>query len=138
MKRGIIPESWSGPLLSVLRIMAALMFLAHGTQKYFGIPPNERGAPEIFSLIGAAGLIELIFGTLILIGLMTRISAFIASGMTAVAYWIAHAPEGFYPSLNNGEPAALFCFIFLYIAAAGPGPWSIDGEPTPRVTTEGP
>lgn len=138
MKAGIIPHSWSGPLLSVLRIVTALMFLAHGTQKYFGVPPNERGTPEIFSMIGAAGLIELIFGTLILIGFMTRISAFVGSGMAAAAYWIAHAPQSFYPSVNGGESAALFCFVFLYIAAAGPGPWSVDGEPAPRVTTEGP
>lgn len=138
MKSGIIPERWSGPLLSVLRIVAALMFIAHGTQKYFGIPANEGGAPAIMSLPGIAGIFELLFGTLILIGFATRISAFLMSGMMAIAYWLVHAPNSLYPSLNGGEPAIFFCFVFLYIAAAGPGPWSVDGESAPRVTTEGP
>lgn len=122
----IIPESWSGPLLSLLRIVTALLFIAHGTNKYFGIPPNEGGPPAILSMPGIAGIFELVFGTLILIGLFTRVSAFLMSGMMAVAYWLVHAPNSFYPSVNHGEPAILFCFIFLYIASAGPGPWSVD------------
>lgn len=124
----IIPESWSGPLLSILRIAAALMFFAHGTQKFFNVPPSERGIPEMLSLPWFAGVFEIVFGGLILIGLMTRVSAFLMSGMMAVAYWLVHAPQSFYPSVNGGEPAALFCFIFLFIAAAGPGPWSVDRQ----------
>ncbi len=122
----IIPESWAGPLLSLLRIVSALVFIAQGTNKFFGIPPNENGAPPIFSLLGFAGIFELVFGTLILIGLFTRVSAFLMSGMMAIAYWLVHAPNSFFPSVNHGEPAILLCFIFLYIAAAGPGPWSVD------------
>lgn len=121
----IIPDSWAGPLLSLLRIVTALLFMAHGTQKYFGIPPSD-GSPPLFSLIGIAGLFELVFGGLILIGLMTRVSAFLMSGMMAIAYWIVHFPISPYPSISHGEPAILFSFIFLYIAAAGPGPWSVD------------
>ncbi|MGF1550538.1 MAG: DoxX family protein [Sphingomonadaceae bacterium] len=132
----IIPASWSGPLLSILRIVAALMFIAHGTQKYFHVPPNPRGTPEILSMPGIAGAFELFFGTLILIGLATRVSAFLMSGMMAVAYWMVHAPQSFYPSANGGEPAIFFCFVFLYIAAAGPGPWSLDGAARPRATGE--
>ncbi len=129
----IIPDSWAGPLLSLLRIMTALMFLAHGTSKWFNLPPSDRGAPELFSLSGIAGVFEIVFGVLILIGLMTRVSAFLMSGMMAVAYWMAHFPQDFYPSVNGGEPAALFCFIFLYIAAAGSGPWSIDASRAPTI-----
>ncbi|MCA1749921.1 MAG: DoxX family protein [Parasphingopyxis sp.] len=134
MKTGIIPVSWSGPLLSLLRIVAALMFIAHGTQKYFGVPANERGVPELLSLPGVAGIFELVFGVLILIGFATRISAFLMSGMMAIAYWMVHFPQSYYPSENGGEPAIFFCFVFLYIAAAGPGPWSIDGNSAPQGT----
>lgn len=129
MKTGIIPQHWSGPLLSVLRIVAALLFIAHGTSKYFSIPPNEGGAPEVLSMVGIAGIFEIVFGFLILIGFATRISAFLMSGMMAIAYWLVHFPMSPYPSVNHGEPAIFFCFVFLYIAAAGPGPWSVDREP---------
>jgi putative oxidoreductase len=120
-----IAMAWTPRMLSVLRIMTALLFLAHGTSKYFGFPANLGNIP-MFSLYGIAGLIELVFGTLLLLGLFSRIAAFILSGEMAFAYFIGHAPQSFYPLLNNGEPAVLFCFIFLYLAFAGPGPWSLD------------
>lgn len=120
-----LATAWAPRLLSVLRIMTALLFLAHGTSKYFGFPMS-LGNISIFSLYGVAGLIELMFSTLVAAGLFTRIAAFILSGEMAFAYFIAHFPKSFFPLINGGEPAVLFCFIFLYIAAAGPGPWSVD------------
>lgn len=113
-------------LLSVLRIMSGLLVLQHGTAKYLSIPvgPMNNASPTTMS--GAAGVIELVFGTLLVVGLFTRFSAFILSGMCAVAYFYSHAPRGFYPLLNGGELAALYSFVFLYLAAAGAGPWSID------------
>ncbi len=122
-----IPPSWSGPLLSVLRIVAALSFLQHGLSKYFGVPPFPMPAP-LPPLLLAAGAIELAGGALLLIGLFTRPVAFIASGMCAVGYFLAHASKGFFPAVNGGEPILLFTFIFLYLAAAGAGPWSIDAR----------
>ena len=115
-------------LLSLLRIMAALLLLQHGTQKLLGFPPLPpgRSGPEFLTLIWFAGVIELIGGVLLAIGLFSRATAFILSGELAFAYWIGHAPRGFYPLLNAGELAALYCFVFLYLAAAGPGPWSLD------------
>jgi putative oxidoreductase len=113
--------------LSILRIMSGLLLLQHGTAKYLSFPFVERMAnASPTTMSGAAGLIELVFGVLLVIGLFTRFSAFIASGMTAVAYWYAHGPRGFYPILNGGELAALYSFVFLYLAAVGGGPWSID------------
>lgn len=123
---GIIPASWSPWLLSALRIAAALVFITHGTQKILGVPAPPPMAIPLMSLLGVAGLIEMVGGAFLLIGLFTRPVAFIAAGEMAVAYFRAHAPQGFWPSLNGGEPAVLYCFIFLYIAAAGPGPWSLD------------
>ncbi|WP_448664558.1 DoxX family protein [Sphingomonas sp. CJ20] len=120
-----IPAIWSGPLLSVLRIVAALSFLQHGTSKFFGLPPFPM-APPLPPLLLGAGAIELVGGALLLLGLFTRPVAFIASGMCAVAYFLMHAGKGFFPASNGGEPAMLFCFVFLYIAAAGAGPWSLD------------
>ncbi|MBL8908754.1 MAG: DoxX family protein [Rhizobiales bacterium] len=126
---GIIPESWSGPLLSILRIMTGLLFLAHGTAKHFGFPHIAMfDGLQTFSLGGIAGFLELFGGTLIIIGLFTRIAAFVLSGFMAVAYFMAHAPQGFHPILNGGELAVLYCFIFLYFAAAGPGPWAVDAR----------
>jgi putative oxidoreductase len=118
-----IPARWSPMLLSVLRIVAALAFLHHGTSKYFGLPPFPM---PLTPMLYAAGAIELIGGALLLLGLFTRPVAFVASGMCAVAYFLTHAPGGFYPSVNGGEPALLFTFIFLYLAAAGGGMWSVD------------
>jgi putative oxidoreductase len=120
-----IAMAWTPRMLSVLRIMTALLFLAHGTSKYFGFPVSLGNIP-MFSLFGLAGLIELVFGTLLLVGLFSRIAAFILSGEMAFAYFIGHAPKSFFPLVNGGESAVLFCFIFLYLAFAGPGPWSID------------
>ena len=118
---------WTPRLLSVLRIITGFLFLAHGSQKLFGFPPSERpGAPTLLSLVGVAGVLEFIGGLLILFGLFTRPVAFILSGQMAVAYFMAHAPRGFWPVVNQGELAVLYCFVFLYLAAAGGGPWSLD------------
>lgn len=117
---------YSGILLSVLRIMSGLLFLQHGTTKYLNIPVGPMNNASPMTMGGAAGLIELVFGVLLILGLFTRFSAFIASGMTAVAYFYAHAGRSFYPILNGGELAALYCFVFLYLSAAGAGPLSID------------
>jgi putative oxidoreductase len=114
--------------LALLRIFAALLFIAHGLQKYFGFPvPSPFGLAAPFSLMGLAGALELVGGGLILIGLFTRPAAIIPCGMMAVAYFMAHAPRGFFPIVNQGEAAILFCFVFLLLAAAGPGAWNIDG-----------
>jgi putative oxidoreductase len=122
--------------LSIMRIMASLLFMAHGTQKLFGFPVRlpPPGAPEgaapppfeLFSLIGAAGVLEFVGGTLLLIGLFTRPVAFVLSGMMAVAYFIAHHPRTFFPVNNGGDAAILFCFIFLFLFFAGGGPVSVD------------
>jgi len=119
-------KPYSGILLSVLRIMSGLLLLQHGTTKYLNFPVGPMNNASPMTMGGAAGLIELVFGTLIVLGLITRFSAFIASGMTAVAYFYAHAARSFFPILNGGELAVLYCFVFLYIAAAGAGPLSID------------
>jgi putative oxidoreductase len=116
---------WQPHLLGILRIMAALLFIAHGTVKLFNWPVAFP-MPELPPLILAAGIIELVAGTLILLGLFTRPAAFIASGQMAVAYFMGHASRGFWPVANEGDAAILFCFVFLYIAAAGPGAWSLD------------
>ena len=119
---------WSPQFLSVMRIAVGLVFLQHPAAKFLGFPHVAYfDNLQIFSWpIGIAGIIETIFGLLLFFGLFTRVAAFILSGEMAVAYFMAHAPQGFYPLLNMGEAAVLFCFVFLYIAAAGPGPWSID------------
>jgi putative oxidoreductase len=119
-------NAWSPRLLSLLRIAAGFLFMAHGTQKWLDFPVPRESPMEFWSLGGAAGLLELVGGALILIGLFTRPAAFVLSGLMAFAYFIAHAPEGFWPIVNRGELAALYCFVFLYLAAAGGGPWSID------------
>jgi putative oxidoreductase len=122
-----LPEHWAPFLLSALRVIAAFLFVAHGTQKLFAFPVAEPQAPvELGSLIGLAGVIEVVGGTLLLLGLLSRPVAFILSGEMAVAYFLRHAPSGFWPALNGGELAALYCFVFLFVAAAGPGPWSLD------------
>jgi len=121
------PAKWAPHLRSILRIVAGLMFVLHGTQKLFGFPdPGAKLGPQAPALIKAAGIIELVGGVLIAAGLLTSIAAFIASGEMAVAYFKQHAPNGFWPTLNGGELAVLYCFVFLYLAFAGPGPWSID------------
>jgi putative oxidoreductase len=122
-----LPERWAPFLLSALRVIAAFLFVAHGTQKLFAFPVSEPRPPVDFgSLMGLAGVIEFVGGTLLLLGLFSRPVAFILSGEMAVAYFLRHAPRGFWPALNGGELAALYCFIFLFVAAAGPGAWSLD------------
>ncbi len=113
-------------LLSILRIMSGLLVLQHATSKYLNYPVGPMNNHNPMTMSGAAGVIELIFGTLLVVGLFTRFSAFILSGMCAVAYFYAHAPRGFFPLLNGGELAALYAFVYLYLAAAGGGPWSVD------------
>ena len=114
-------------LLSVLRIVAALLFFEHGTQKLVGFPtgPPYTGFPN-FSLLGIAGMLEVVGGLLLLVGLFTRVTAFILCGEMAVAYFRAHLPRGFFPINNLGEITVMLCFFFLYLVAAGPGPWSLD------------
>ena len=112
-------------LFAILRIVAGLMWMMHGTQKIFGWP-GQGGGGDLPPLMKAAGWIEIIAGALITIGLFGSLAAFIASGEMAVAYFKAHAPNGFWPTENQGELAVLYCFLFLYIAAAGPGIWSVD------------
>lgn len=126
-----IPASWSGKLLSVLRFVAGLSFLHHGTSKFFGLPPFPY---PLNPLLYAAGTIELVGGALLVIGLFTRPVAFIASGMCAVGYFLAHASKGgFFPSVNGGEAILLYAFIFLYLAAAGGGTWSVDAATAKKV-----
>ncbi|MDB5667977.1 MAG: DoxX family protein [Alphaproteobacteria bacterium] len=115
--------------LGVLRIATALMFLQHGLVKLFGFPPGARPGPQpLLSLLGVAGVIETVAGILLVLGLFTRSAAFVAAGFSAVAYWYAHGTQSFYPIVNQGELAALYCFVFLYLFFAGPGSFSIDGS----------
>lgn len=123
----ILAAAWAPRVLSVLRIMSGLLLLQHGTGKLLKFPAGAVPANfNLMSMPGYAGIIELVCGILLVIGLFSRCAAFIASGMTAVAYFMVHAPQGFFPILNRGELAVLYCFVFLYLAFAGPGPWSID------------
>jgi putative oxidoreductase len=117
---------WGPRMLAILRIVAALIFMEHGTQKLLGFPPSDRPAPELFSLIGLAGVLELVGGLLLLLGLFTRPVAFMLSGEMAVAYWMAHAPRSFFPAVNDGDAAILYCFVFLYLAVVGGGAWALD------------
>jgi putative oxidoreductase len=126
-KVSILPQSWAPALHSVFRIVAGLLFLEHGTGKLIGFP---AGLPFIdkmpAGLLYFTGTIELVGGALIVLGLFTRPVTFVLSGFMAVGYFMAHFPMSFFPAINYGEPAVLFCFAFLYLAAAGPGPWSVD------------
>lgn len=124
--------AWAPTVLSIVRIVVALIFLEHGTQKLLSFPAGERAGVEFATLSWWAGLIELITGALLAVGLFTRTAAFIASGEMAVAYWMAHAPQDFFPVNNGGDAAILYCFIFLYLVFAGPGPWSIDAARSQR------
>lgn len=121
---------WAPRMLSVLRIVAGLVFLEHGTQKFLSFPLGQAaGTGLAFDNPGAyAGLVELAAGLLIALGLFTRPAAFLASGTMAVAYWIAHAPQNAFPVNNGGDAAILYCFVFLYLVFAGPGPWSLDAS----------
>jgi len=113
-------------LLSALRIVSGFLFVEHGMQKWLGFPGARANPSTITSLSGIAGVFELVGGFLLLIGLFTRPVAFVLSGLMAFAYFISHAPQGFWPLLNKGELAALYCFVFLFLAAAGGGPLSLD------------
>ncbi len=118
---------WAPRMLAVLRIMTALLFIEHGCQKLLGFPPPPGGeGPPLVSLLGLAGVLELFGGLLILIGLFTRPVAFLLAGEMAFAYFLGHAPKSFFPALNGGDAAILFCFLFLYLCVAGAGAWSID------------
>ena len=118
---------WSSHILSVLRIVAAFLFMQHGAQKLFGfLSPQHTVLPPLFSLLGLAGVLEFFGGLFLLLGLFTHPVAFILSGEMAVAYFMVHAPKGFWPLRNGGDLAAIFCFVFLYLAIAGGGTWSVD------------
>jgi putative oxidoreductase len=116
---------WTSRMLSVLRIAAGFLFMQHGMQKLFNFPPGGHSA-ELFSMMGLAGILEFVGGLLLIFGLFTRPVAFILSGLMAVAYFMAHAPQGPLPIVNQGELAVLYCFIFLFLAVAGAGEWSLD------------
>ena len=121
--------SWAPYFLSMLRIIAAFLFVQYGSAKLLAFPATIMpggGTVQVTSLPGFAGTLELVGGALLLLGLFTRPVAFVLSGEMAAAYFMAHAREGFWPVLNGGVPAVIFCFVWLYISAAGPGPWSID------------
>ncbi len=125
MKKSV--EAWSPFFLSVLRIVAAFLFLEHGTSKIFDIPPQPvPHAVQLFTLVGFSAILELVGGALLFFGLFTRLTAFILSGEMAVAYFMVHAPHGFFPLANKGELAVLYCFVFLFLAAAGGGPVGLD------------
>jgi putative oxidoreductase len=122
-------KSWAPYLLSVLRIVAALMFIQFGTMKLFAFPvgmPPDGGTAKLVSQVGLAGILESFGGGLILLGLFTRPVAFVLSGEMAVAYFQGHFPQSFWTVVNMGAPAVLYCFLFLYLSAAGAGPWSLD------------
>ena len=122
------PSPWPSRMLSVLRIVSGAVFMTHGTMKLFNFPPMPPGMPplELMSLIGVAGILEVFGGALIVLGLFTRPVAFVLSGEMAVAYFMSHFPQSFFPTVNQGEPAVLFCFIFLYFVFSGAGVWSVD------------
>ena len=121
-------DRWAPQLHAALRIVAALLFMEHGLMKLFHFPAAQPGAPTPLPLmLIVAAVLEVGGGALIALGLFTRLAAFICAGEMAVAYFMAHATRGFWPALNMGEGAILFCFIFLFLAAAGPGAWSVDG-----------
>jgi putative oxidoreductase len=119
--------TWSPRVLSLLRIIAALLFMEHGLMKLFDFPGPQPGAPDpLPTMLLAAAWIEVVGGGVIALGLFTRAAAFVCSGQMAAAYFMAHASKGFWPALNGGDGAILFCFIFLYLVFAGAGPWSLD------------
>lgn len=120
-------SAYAPQALAVLRIVAGLLFVLHGTQKLFGFPATEM-SPPLMSLFGLAGIIELITGILIIVGFFTRPAALLASGTMAVAYWMVHAPGNLFPTNNGGDAAILFCFVFLYLVFAGPGAWSVNKQ----------
>lgn len=121
-------DNYAAQLRAALRIMTALLFMEHGLMKLIAFPAAQPGVPSpLPTLLVVAAVIEIGGGALVALGLFTRLAAFLCAGQMAVAYFMAHASKGFWPALNGGDAAILFCFIFLYIAAAGPGAWSVDG-----------
>lgn len=122
-----ILDRWTLQLLSLLRIVAGFCFLWHGSAKLLHYPAGMEGI-QLMSLVGLAGVLELVGGTLVCIGLFTKPVAFVLSGEMAFAYFMAHAPHGWLPAMNGGDAAVLYCFVFLYIASAGPGPISVDAK----------
>lgn len=123
-----LPTGWSLRMLSILRIVTGLIFLEHGVQKFLSFPPGQMAGsgPAFSSPASYAGIVEFAAGLLITLGLFTRAAAFVASGTMAVAYWTFHAPQNPFPVNNGGDAAILYCFVFLYLVFAGPGPWSLD------------
>jgi len=117
---------WAPRILSIVRVVCGLIFMEHGTQKWLGFPPSGKPTPDFFTLSGLGGMLEMVGGALLVFGLFTRPVAFLLSGEMAVAYWMGHAPRGVFPVLNGGDAAILYCFIFLYLAFAGGGAWSLD------------
>ncbi len=132
-------EKWTTYVLSILRIVTAMLFLEHATMKFFHFPAPMPGmAGPLPTIMLVAGTIEIITGLLMTVGYFTRIAAFVASGEMAAAYFMAHAPQSFWPALNMGEPAIMFCFIFLYLAFAGAGAWALDNVLRRSVTRSSP
>lgn len=131
---------WPGRMLSLIRVVAGIMFISVGTMKMFNYPPAPVPMPpySLVTEIGISSVLEVFGGTLIVIGLLTRPVAFVLAGEMAYAYFKYHAPNGFFPALNNGQPAILYCFLFLYLMLAGPGPWSVDAILARRRTKERP
>ena len=132
-------DAWQPRALAALRIVAGFLFLQHGTAKLFHVPHLALfDSLHVLSLVGVAGVLEIAGGLLLLVGLFTRLAAFILSGEMAVAYFIEHAPQGhfFTPALNQGEEAVLYCFLFLFLSVAGGGSWSIDEIRAPRRGSE--
>ena len=120
-------QAYAPTFLGILRIVTALLFIEHGTAKLLNFPASEMH-PPLFSLLGLAGILEIVGGVLVLVGLWTRPVAFILSGQMAVAYWMVHAPNSFFPANNGGDAAILFCFVFLYLVFAGPGAFAMDNK----------
>jgi putative oxidoreductase len=131
MPTSSLAATWAPRLLSVLRIVAGLQFLEHGTQKFFSFPLRSNPAPELISLLGLQGCLEIAGGALIILGLFTRPVAFVLAGDMAIAYFKVHFAKNFFPVLNGGDAAILFSFVFLYLAAAGGGAWSLDAKRRP-------
>ncbi|MEO6432924.1 MAG: DoxX family protein [Sphingomicrobium sp.] len=121
-----ITNDYGDKALGLLRIVAALLFILHGTSKLFNFPPFPMAIPAMGTLLWIAAVLEVVGGLMLLVGFLSRPAAFLLSGEMAVAYWMFHAPKSTFPAVNGGEPAILFCFIFLLIAAAGPGAWALD------------
>jgi putative oxidoreductase len=132
MTRDELETVWAPRVLSILRIMSGLVLWQHGIQKLLQFPNPAAAGPPVGSLIWFAGLIELVLAPLLILGLFTRPVAFILSGHLAFAYFIGHAPRGFYPSMNGGNLSIMYCFVFFYLAFAGGGPWSLDNVLRPN------